>query len=478
MRERSAFFAACCIAATGLSVLLGGCGSSESRASDAYDAYQTALAGGDLATAREALQELVRIKDDDPSYWEELGKVQLELKNFNGAYYAFTRARELDSGNAEILGALTQLALLSGNTEAAEQNAKQLELLAPGHPAAKMAFGYVYLQRQDYDKADQQADALLETLPFDSNVKLLKARILLGRGEPGKAIQLLEEQVKAKPDDIASWKALVMLQERQGNWPAVAIASDRLRQLDPKDLENATTFIEASLRSNDIAAARRASESLLAPDAPGKPVAAVLKVRGDHWKSPDAVAEARRLARNTGLDQKLAYATYFIDVGSPDDAIALVGASPKFPIDISNYSLNALIAAALASKGQRAQAKRVFDEILAREPDHVYALRGRINLEVASGDAKAAIVDAQRLVSIAPDSPTDRMLLVSAYAAAGDRRQVDRTLWNAFHEIPANFETYEALREYVRKTGGEDAVKGIDEEFQRQRDMALAQEFI
>lgn len=478
MRERSAFFAACCIAATALSVLLGGCESSESRAANAYNAYQTALAGGDLRTAREALQQLVQIKDDDPSYWEELGKVQLELKNFNGAYYAFTRARELDSGNAEILGALTQLALLSGNTEAAEQNAKQLELLAPGHPAAKMAFGYVYLQRQDYDKADQQADALLQTLPFDSNVKLLKARILLGRGAPDKAIQLLDEQVKAKPDDIASWKALMMLQERQGNWPAVAIASDRLRQLDPKDVENATTFIEASLRSNDIAAARRASVSLLAPDAPGKQVTAVLNVWRDHWKSADAVAEVRRLARNAGIDQKLAYATYFIDVGSPDDAIALVGDSPKFPIDISNYSLNALIAAALASKGQRAQAKRVFDEILDREPDHVYALRGRINLEVASGDAKAAIVDAQRLVSIAPDSPSDRMLLVRAYTAAGDRRQVDRALWNAFHEIPANFETYEALREYVRKTGGEDAVQGIDEEFQRQRDMALAQEFI
>jgi hypothetical protein len=55
---------------------------------------------------------------------------------------------------------------------------------------------------------------------------------------------------------------------------------------------------------------------------------------------------------------------------------------------------------------------------------------------------------------------------------------MDRTLWNAFHEIPANFETYEALRQYVRRTSGEDAAKGIDEEFKQQRDIALAREFI
>jgi predicted Zn-dependent protease len=478
MKDRSAFFAACCIAATAVAVLVSGCESSDSRARDAYNDYQTAMAGGNLRQARRALQHLVRIEDDNPTYWEELGKIQLQLKNYESAYYAFTRAQELDSGNAEILGALTQLALLSGNTEAAEKNAKQLELVAPGHPAAKMAYGYVYLQRQDYDKADQQVDALLATVPFDSNVKLLKARILLGRKEPDKAIQVLQEQVKARPDDGASWKALMLLQERQNNWPAVAVAANRLHQIDPKDADAATTFIEASLRSNDVAAARAASAAMLGQDAGGGQVSDVLKVWAQHWKSAAAIAEARRLASSASAQQRLAYATYFIEVGSPDDAIALVGDSPKRPVEISNYSLNSVIAAAMALKGQRAEAKRLFDEILAREPDHVYALRGRTNLEISTGDAKAAIVDAQRLVSVAPDSATDRALLARAYAAAGDRRQVDRTLWNAFHEIPANFDTYEPLRQYVLKTDGADAAKAIDDEFKEQRDIALAREFI
>jgi len=478
MRHRSPFFAACCIAATALAVLLGGCESSESRAREAYNDYQTASAAGDLRAMRKALSALLRETDDNPVYWQELARIQLQLKNYNGAYYAFTRASELDSDNIETLGALTQLDLIRGDLEAAEEHAKDLQLVAPDHPAAKMAYGYIYLKRQDYDNADKQADALLQVAPYDPGTKLLKARILLARGEPDQAIKLLEVQVNAQPTDASSWKALLMLQERQNNWAAVADVADRLHQLDPDDEDLAVTVVDASLRSSEFVRALRVSEPLLAPNAPPRQVDTVLKLWADHWKSPDAIAEARKLARSAPIQHRLAYATYFNEVGSPDDAAALVGDIPQFPLTRSNLSTNSVIATLLALRGEHAAADRIFDGILAREPDHVYALRGRINLEITTGKPKAAITDAQRLVSVMPDSARDRLLLARAYEAAGDARQVDRTLWDAFHEIPANFETYEALRVHVQKTGDSDTLQALDEEFKQQRDVDLVREFI
>jgi predicted Zn-dependent protease len=478
MRDRSAFFAACCIAATALSLFVAGCNSSESRARAAYDNYQAASASGDPLAARQALLALVSIVDNNPDYWQELGRLQLQLKNNEGAYDAFTRAHELDSDNVAILGTLTQLALAGGNLQAAEEHAKKLELLAPGHPSARMTNGYLYLRRQEYDLADEQADALLEDFPFEPNVKLLKARILLGRGEAEQAIKLLQDQVKTQPDDRESWEALKMLHERQNDWRAVALVASRLHEMEPKDVEAATGLVDALLRSNDFIGAKQVSERLLAPDAPASLVDAVLRLWANRYKSPEAVAEARRLASSAGTHQTLAYATYFNDVGRPDDAAALVGGAPRLPLNLANLSVNSVIATSLALKGQRSQAKRLFDAILEREPDHVNALRGRINLEITIGNAKAAIVDAQRLVSVLPRSARDRLLLARAYAAAGDSRQVDRTLWNAFHEIEADFEAYEALRAHVARTEGADAARQIDEEFQRQRDVALAREFI
>jgi tetratricopeptide (TPR) repeat protein len=420
----------------------------------------------------------VKVKDDDPSYWIELGKINIQVGDRGGAYYAFSRANELDSGNVETLSTLTELALASGNLDGAEEHAKELDLVSPNHPSARIAYGYSYLSRQEFDKADEQADALLQSLPLDPNVKLLKARILFGRKEPEAAIKLLEDQVKAQPDDFSSWRALLMLYQRRDDWRAIQRVAARLQQLRPKDREWGLAFVEAALRGNDIAAARRASELLLGHDAPNKLVAAVLELWAHYWKSPEAIAEARRLASTAGLEQRLAYATYFNDVGKPDDSIALVGDTPRLPLNISNYSINSVIATALALKGRRAQAKQLFDGILAREPDHLYALRGRINLEIRMGDGKAAVVDAQRLVSVSERSGSDRLLLARAYAAAGDSRQADRTLWDAFHEIQADPETYQALRAHVVKTQGPDAARPVDDEYKEQRDTALQREFL
>src|ERR671918_701606 len=213
MKDRSPFFAACCFAAT-LSLALAGCDSSESRAREAFNAYRAASAAGDIGAARVALLQLVAAEDGNPSYWEELGKVQIQLGAFADAYYAFTRAHELDRSNAQVLSNLTQLSLLSGSIDIAEDHAHKLELLVPDHPAVKLTYGYVALRRQNLDEAERQSDQLLQAFPLESSAKLLKARILVARGQHDEAIELLKAQIRAAPDDSGSWKALKAMHER------------------------------------------------------------------------------------------------------------------------------------------------------------------------------------------------------------------------------------------------------------------------
>ena len=478
MRKRSAFFAACCFAATAVCAAVSGCSSSESRARDAYSEYQSAAALGDLTAARNALLKLVAAQDDDPNHWKELGKVQVELQAYPEAYYAFTRAHELDRADVETLAALTQLALVSGNIDVAEDHAKSLEILKPDHPAVKLTYGYVALRRSNYDEANRQVDALLESFPHEAGATLLKGRIFSAQGEYDQAIALFEVQANAAPDDVGALKSLISLSQRAGNWSGVASAASRLWKLRPDDSETGRMVVDASLRAGDVDGARRASAQLLKPQAPPSQVESVLDVWADHWKSPAAIDEARRFAAAADGGQKLAYAGYFNRVGSAEDAFALIGDKPLLPLKRWNLSTNALIASSFVEAGRTAEAKQLFDGILAQEPDHVYALRGRINLEIRTGNAKAAIIDAQRLVSVEPDSARDRLLLAQAYSAAGDGRQVDRTLWNAFHEIPANLELYEVLRAHVLKTAGADAALAVDREDQLQRDVSITREFI
>jgi len=478
MKARSPFFAACCIAATALCLSLGACDRSESRAREGFAEYQAAAASGDLIAARTALLKVVEAQDDNPTYWEELGKVQVQLQSFSDAYYAYTRAYELDRTNAEILANLTQIALLSGNIDTSEDYARKLELIAPDQPVIKLAYGYAAVKRQDLDDADRQVDALLAVLPYETGARLLKARILLARGKPDEAEALLKDQLRMRPDDFAILKGLIALSERKEDWRAVAANATSAANLRPKDTGVRLKAIDAALRYNDYEQARRTAEPLLTADAPGDVVGDVLSIWSARWNSLDAIETAHRLSQSAGPQQKLAYATYFNDVGKPEYAMELLGSQPLLPITIANSGTNAIIADSLAQTGRAAEAKQLFDTILRREPDHVYALRARINFEIRSGMAKAAISDAQRLVSVLPKSARDRLLLAKAYAAAGDGRQLDRTLWDAFHEIRGNRRIYEVLRAHVAKTDGPDAVSGIDDEYRHQLDAELIQEFI
>src|SRR4051812_19033489 len=81
------------------SILVVGCSSADSRAQAALGEYQTAAASNDMPGARRALLKLVQTKEDVSEYWAELGKVQATMGAYSDAYYAFTRAYELDRSN-------------------------------------------------------------------------------------------------------------------------------------------------------------------------------------------------------------------------------------------------------------------------------------------------------------------------------------------------------------------------------------------
>src|SRR3954454_16405161 len=101
-------------------VALAGCTSSDSRAQAALGEYQTATAANDLPAARKALLELVTAKDDNPEYWAALGKVEASMGSYNEAYYALTRAYELNRSDPDLVRALTELALRSGDLTQAQ----------------------------------------------------------------------------------------------------------------------------------------------------------------------------------------------------------------------------------------------------------------------------------------------------------------------------------------------------------------------
>ena len=452
--------------------LTAGCQSSDARAQDALGAYQAAAASNDMVGARKALLQLVGAKDDVPDYWIELGKLETSLGSYGDAYYAFTRAYELDRSNPDVLRAVTELALRSGDIGLAESRARELDIVAPGDPWVKLTNGWAAVTQSRFDDAITAADGILAASPFDPGATALKARALIGLNREDEARELLVKQVAAQPSDVNSLRFLAKIYERHEDWPKLFETAQRLSAIGPFTPDNSLVLIEAALRSGNIAEARRASAQLLRPNTAPALIGSVLDLWETYWPSPQRAQDARQLAAQAAqLEQKLVYAAFLSRVGSPRDAVRLASGSATLPVDAQNAEANAVLGDALSRLGNLPAAKNRLDAVIAFDPGNATALRSRSELELRTGHADDAIIDAQKLVTVLPTSSRDRLLLARCFTSAGKPDWARRTLWTAFQDIPGDERIYSALAS-LRK-GDVDGTVELEEEFARQRDAEL-----
>jgi tetratricopeptide (TPR) repeat protein len=478
VKNRTLFFALGTLGLALGSVPLAGCSYIKAyKARAAYAQYQDAASAGDLLAARIALLKLVRADGDVADYWIELGKLQIQLGDYRGAYDAFSHAHELDRSNVDVLATLAQIALMSRDINLASEQAQTLSLVAPDHPVVALVRGFVAYASGNLDKAEADADGLLSTAPNNSLARILKARILIQKNYPEQAIAELEEQHRAVPQDAGAIRALSIIYRLREDWPNLArIQSDAYR-LNAKDAAAAQGMIEALLRSGNVAAAGRASLPQLSGASSPEIVGEVLDLWARFAPKGATLPDGMKLANGATGERRLSFAKYYNRVGQPGAAAALLGGS-QLPVTHVNAPWNAAVAQSLALRGRDDEANKLFDLVLNREPDQVDALRGRSALEARTGRTRQAVIDAQRLVTITPKTGEDRLLLAQAHLAARNDDEVRRTLWQAFQDLPDDERVYAALKSVLASTGDKEGEQRLANELADRRTTKLTKEMI
>ncbi|HEU4695743.1 MAG TPA: tetratricopeptide repeat protein [Sphingomicrobium sp.] len=478
MKNRTLFLSLTAVGLAVCSIPLTGCSYLRAHAARAaYAEYQDAMAANDLPRARTALLKLVRTDQDVADYWIELGKLQIELADYRGAYDAFSHAHELDRSNVEVLAVLAQIALLSRDLDLASTQARSLSLVAPNNPVVTLVQGYVAYNSGELDKAMADAETLLATTPNDPFARILKAGVLVQKGRTDDAISVLEDQHRAVPQDRATVRSLVQIYAARRDWHNLARIQMDAHRVSPKDPRISSDLVEALLRDGNVATAAKVSAPLLSSAADPQVIDQILTLWSRFAPPHSILPNAMKLATSVDGERRLAFANYFNRIDDPRAAAALLGGR-QLPVTHANAGWNAAVAQSLALQGQLADARKLFDLVLSREPDQVDALRGRSALEARTGAAKQAVIDAQRLVTITPKTGEDRLLLAQAYLAARNGTQVRRTLWDAFQELPDDERVSSALRSVLASTGDKEGVQRLDDEVSDRRSQKLTKELI
>lgn len=473
MKFRTAFsgwrLKSLCVAA----LLLSACGN-QAELRRANDAYQQALALGDIQGQRRALLALTKADDGVSEYWIQLARLDLEVGAYGDAFAHFSRAHELDRTAVGPLSMMTELAVINGRVDLAEEYMKKLTVIAPNDRAVNVARGFTALRQGDFAKAQENVDVLLAQGPRDSVANVLQARVLVAQRKFPEAIQFLNGKLAISADDRAMLRSLAAIHRYLGNWAEAASADLRLWRLSPSNVLLAEQVVKEALQAKNYALANQVTERVLAGAKNQEEACGVLSAWSD--LAPKGVVPAATNRARLPEHSKIALAHYFNRIGQPDQTISLLGAGPRPVDDRANVDFNAAIAESLFLKGQPKPALQILNRILVAEADHAASLSARARLLSRKGAHRAATADAQRLVASYDTVADYRVLLAQIYRANRDVRWAERTLWDGNRDLPGNDTLYRQLQGVLVNRGDKDGLARLIRHHDQERFSRLMKE--
>ncbi len=454
-------------------LLLSACGN-RIEMKRANDAYQQAVALGDLQGQRLALLKLTQVDDGVAEYWIELAKIDIQLGAYGDAYSHFSRAHELDRTAVAPLSMMTELSVINGRVDLAENHLESLTLIAPNDRAVSVGRGFIALRQNNFAKAQENVDQLLAQGPRDTVANILQARIFVAQKKFPEAVAFLKGKLGLGADDRAILRSLGAIQRYQGDWAGAAQSDLRLWKMGPPGAAVARQVVSDALQAKDIALANDVTSRALSAAKSGEESANVLAAWVDYASAGTAacVTDEARLPDHS----KIALAHYRNGTGRPDEALALIGTAPRPLQDRANVDFNAVLAESLMLKGQLQPARQILDRILSDEPDDAVALGSRARLLSRLGDHRAALIDAQRLVTSYDTVPEHRVLLAEIYRANRDSRYAERTIWDAYRDLPGNDTLYRQLQRILVARGDTDGLARLTSDHDGERYTRLTKE--
>lgn len=331
---------------------------------------------------------------------------------------------------------------------------------------ALLRIGRWLMRDGDPDGALQVYNDILAAAPRNVDAHVGKGQALTALGRYDQATRFLLRASELEPDRDGAWSALGTAALAAGEGEVALKAYARLQNTQADPAENYLNLARAAYFALDLERAKDYVDLSLAED-PKHEIA-----RG--WKAallglPDPAAflidVGRAHARRGRIEQAL---QLFLDslqerdsadghlyagracfaLGKAAEAVehlALAGGD-----DAQNPALATELASALALSGDTAQARQLFDKVLATNPDDEGALLGQAELLAESGQDAAARPLVDRLAKLAPDNPSVWFLQARMLAREGRkvnaRLAAERGLVRDIHSSVVWLEAGEVMR--------------------------------
>lgn len=223
------------------------------------------MAAGDIAMARQALQDASRFARNDVGALLFTSRMQLAVNQPDAAAYTANKVLQLQADDLGALILLVEAAGRRGDAAGVDAAMKTLNAKHAGKPPVLVTAGHVALSRRQYAQAIASYQAAFQQEPSGPLVIAL-SQAHLGQKEPDQALQVLQGWARKNPSDLVALRAQAEIQALVGKSEAARASYNAVLAASPDDPGVLSSFAIMLHRMNDPAALAMAEKAMkLAP---------------------------------------------------------------------------------------------------------------------------------------------------------------------------------------------------------------------
>ena len=419
---------------------VGGCTSMEGKRDNFLAQGKELYEKGDYIRASLQFRNALQI---DPKFAEGylwLGKTDLKLKKFQGAFGSLSKAVELNPDLIEAQVMLGQLFLMARKLDEAEAKANLVLKKEPENSEGLLLAASLAIARDQSQKALDLLTRVQRLKPQEINAYLLQSLVQVKQKDPEAAAKTLEKGLQANPKAIQLYLVRANLADRQKQFEVGEATLLKALALDPKDKRLQTELVRHYVTAAQWDKAEETLRGYLSqePDneVHAKELASLLANRG-RPKEAEQTLKDFVSAHPQNYDARFALADFYLSMHRGTKAVKtlqqIAADDPSGPKGVK--ALDRLAALRL-TQGHIDEAEKLVAGVLKDNPKDMDAVRLQGQIALFKKDGLKAVNDFRIIVQDQPKNPEAWLLLARAHKLQGDLEQAKEKVAKALELKP------------------------------------------
>ena len=353
----------------------------------------------------------------------EKGNQLSSRKQYPEAIIEYRRAIQADPrlGPARLQLAFAYAATGDG-LNALREYVRAADLMPEDRDAQAKAGTFMLLAGQ-FNDAQALAERMLKRDPNDVHAHVLLANALAGLKDTEGAVAAFEKAVSLDPTRSGTYSELGSVQLVSGNRKAAEAAFRKAIEVDPKSANAHMALSNYLWATRDFANAEKEMRTALALDprhvVANRAMAMYLMMTN---KAAEAEPHLKIVAEiSPGPEPKYFLSEYYLRLNRVDDARAML--EPLLKDEDTFVGASVRLARIEAIGHKNAEAHRLLDAALARDPANADALIARGKLFLSENNTINALTTLQKAVQSNPRSVAAQLALGQTHAARGSLKE-------------------------------------------------------